>query len=245
MFRSLPLPPNGAPNNPIISRKRIRAQVRAETLLAATHGRRERILAQAQEEAERIIDASRHRVEAALSRGFDTGLSNGYDALRRYWLDSVALNQALLEGTTASLRALLSEKMSSPTIVTAIVASLIEHQNSRQIQRISIALPESMLPHADIFIRQLKEHGLQAQIQKSDRPHAFLIDWGAHTWTFDASAFSAEMIDIALNVVSSGAVIRTSSEAQTARALRVLADTLDPLHSSNSTPTHPLPDETL
>jgi len=228
MFRLLPMPPDGSADSPIIIRKRVRSQVRAETLLAAAHARRDRILAQAREASEQIISASHQRVEAALSRGFDTGLSNGYDALSRYWLDSVALNHALLEGTTASLRALLSEKMSSPSIVASIVASLIEHQSSLQNQLISLALPETMLVHADIFVRQLKAHGLQAHIQKSDHPHTFVIDWGAHTWTFDASSFATQMIDTALDDASASAVMRTFSEQQTARALRRLADKLDP-----------------
>jgi hypothetical protein len=222
------MPPDGSGNSPIVIRKRVRAQVRAETLVAAAHARRDRILAQAREESEQIINASHQRVEAALSRGFDTGLSNGYDALSGYWLDSFALNHALLERTTASLQALLSEKMSSPSIVSSIVASLIEHQSDLQNQLISLALPETMLVHADQFVRQLKEHGLQVHIHKSDRPHTVVIDWGAHTWTFDASSFVTQMIDSALGDASASAVTRTSSEQQTARALRGLADKLNP-----------------
>jgi len=234
MFRKIATPPGNDTRHVLIVRKRIRAQARAEAIVQAARSRAERLLDNAQAEAERLVDAARCQTEAAISRGYAAGLSSAFDALSRYWRDSVALNDSLRKTLAEQLCTTLQQKLGNASFVSAMIAEIRLQTNTPDERHIHIALPREAAHAMQVLRRQWDEAGGRADIVEHANPHALTIRWGPHHWTFDASAFAHELVTRALSEAIDGPISRSAAEQQSAQALRALADRLDPPLSNAS-----------
>lgn len=228
MFRKIASPPGNDTRHVLIARKRIRAQARADAIVHAAQSRAERLLHTAQAEAERLVETARDQTEAAISRGYAAGLSGAFDALRRYWLDSAALNDSLRTTLAEHLCTALQQKLGNAAFVGAMIAEIRLQANTPDERHIHISLPREAAHAVQALQHQWAEAGVRADVVEHANPHALSIRWGPHHWTFDASAFAQDLITQALADATDGPLNRRVAEQQSAHALRALADRLDP-----------------
>lgn len=227
MFKTLPLPPGDLPPEPVIAKKWVRAQVRANVIVDAARARALRIGAAAEARSQQAFADGQLHLERAIRQGYADGYCAALEALSQYWQDSLSLNQRLLDATRDALRERLHETLCSSELMIDMLESILSRKPQPPQRHIKITLPERAAAAANSIRERLARSGLSADIAAPAAHASLEISWGSHVWTFDAAAHSEVLIRAALDDSLDPQDLDLASRRQAASALRTLATSLE------------------
>lgn len=220
MLKTIALQPDSLTKNvasqPVVKRVQIKANRRSYEIIAAAEAQAASLIADAQE-----------KIENAISRGFGFGFNHGCHALVSYFMDSQALNQALLNMICEELQQHLQSLFVLTPVIEQLISSIISKEMSFNAQKIQVHLPEQTQAAASAIKQLCQDAGLLAEIDTHHQPGRFAISWGEHHWELDTQTIAKKMLNEIMQSIVSPKKWRESNRLQTAEALKKMAAELE------------------